>query len=265
MADLFRAIVLGGVQGLTEFLPVSSDGHLLLVRYLFGWPDEGLTFDTVLHLGTFLAVLVTFRTTWQRLLLALLPRGAREDRRLFLLIMVATVPAALIGYLAEDIIGGRARGLSLTAAGFLGSAVLLILGDFLARRRVAPLRDQPTLLGGLAIGCLQIFALLPGLSRSGSTIAGGLIGGLSRERAVEFSFLLSLPIVGGAGLYGLLQWGENGAHHPLTLGIGALAALFSGLWAIRLLQRLARHQSFIPFSVYLVLLGIFTWMLERGS
>lgn len=266
MTDIVRAIVLGVVQGITEFLPVSSDGHLLLVRHLFGWADEGLSFDTVLHLGTFFAVFIVFRKTWWRLLCSILPAGSSQDRRLLSLIVLATIPGAAIGYFGESLVASTFRGLRVTAGGFLVSAIFLWLADIVQRRSMRERSASSaslTPLRAVSVGILQVFALLPGLSRSGSTIAGGMFVGLTREAAVEFSFLLALPIVGGAGAHGLLKWGENGAHNPVALGVGALAAFLSGLWAIRMLQRLAKRQSFMPFVIYLVLVAALTWMLGR--
>lgn len=262
MTEILRAIVLGLIQGVTEFLPVSSDGHLLLVRRLFGWSDEGLAFDTVLHLGTFLAVLVAYRTRWFNLLRSLTRSDAQDDRRLLFLVVLATIPGAVVGYFAEDVVGSDARTLSVTAAGFLASAVLLALGDLVARRHSAASAPSLSSRTALGIGVLQVLALLPGLSRSGATIAGGLIAGLSRERAVEFSFLLAAPIVGGAGFYGLLQWGENGAQHPLALGLGALAAFLSGIFAIRFLLRYVRAHSFLPFIAYLVVVALVSFVFQ---
>lgn len=263
MEDIVRAVVLGLVQGITEFLPVSSDGHLLLVRSLFGWPDEGLTFDTVLHFGTFLALLVAFRATWGRLLRSIVRADAPADRRLLLLVALATLPAALIGYFAEDLVSTSLRGLPVTAIGFFVSAVLLCVADVSVRRVGTHAQTIPTPMRAFGIGVLQVFALLPGLSRSGATISGGMFAGLAREHAVNFSFLMALPIVGGASLHGLLRWGEQGATHPLALLLGALAAFLSGLWAIRILQTLARRTSFTPLIVYLLFVAALTWILGR--
>lgn len=250
---------------MTEFLPVSSDGHLLLIRRLFRWSDEGLAFDAALHLGTFSAALVFFRATWRRLLTALLGgQGAREDRALLWMIALATVPGAVAGYASEASLSGRFRGLEIAGVGFLVSAVLLFLADRWASLPKSLLPEKPvTVSRALFIGILQVFALLPGLSRSGATIAGGMLAGLSRERAVEFSFLLALPIVGGAGLHGLIQWLGNGASPfgPLLLGI--LFAFGTGVWSIGFFLNYVRRHSLTPFVVYLLGVAVLALFLSR--
>ncbi|TSC64023.1 MAG: Undecaprenyl-diphosphatase [Parcubacteria group bacterium Gr01-1014_106] len=288
--DMLRAIVLGGVQGITEFLPISSDGHLLLVRHLFGWADEGLSFDAALHLGTFFAVLVYFRTTWINLL-----RG--RDPQLFWALVVGTIPAGLVGFLGQRLIAEEFRSLLVTGLSFIATAVLLFIASrrerpwasqaFTAPRQNAPPRGagvhgevlQSTRVGGadtatqqnpqmprplgrggftprrgFLIGCAQIVALLPGLSRSGVTMTAGILSGLSRERAVEFSFLLALPITAAAGLEGIRTTVGNG-FSP-TLGIGVLAAFLSGFGAIHVFLRFVRTRTFMPFGVYLFVLGV---------
>lgn len=242
--EFVRAIVLGLVQGITEFLPVSSDGHLLVVRRVFGWADEGLAFDAALHLGTFLAVLVYFRATWMTLI-----RG--RDPQLLWALVVGTLPAALVGIAAQRLIAGEFRSLFVTGLSFLGTATLLCIAD---RRSRSSVGKEFTPRRGFLIGCAQVLALLPGLSRSGVTIAAGVFSGLSKERAVEFSLLLALPITAGAGLVGFRSTLE--AEVSMTLVFGILAAFVSGLAAIRMLLRFVQTRTFTPFVLYLLGLGL---------
>ena len=241
--EFVRAAVLGAVQGLTEFLPVSSDGHLLLVRHVFGWTDEGLAFDAALHLGTFLAVLVYFRRTW-----LVLVRG--RDSQLFWALVLGTLPAALVGYVAQRLVAEEFRSLLVAGLSFLATAALLFLADRRAPRSSVLEVTPPR---GFLIGCAQIFALLPGLSRSGVTMAAGIFAGLSRERAVEFSFLLALPITAAAGAEGARS--TLGAGVSLPLAVGVLAAFVSGLVAISAFLRLIRTQTFLPYALYLLVVG----------
>ncbi|TSC72275.1 MAG: undecaprenyl-diphosphatase UppP [Parcubacteria group bacterium Gr01-1014_38] len=241
--ELLRAVVLGVVQGITEFLPVSSDGHLLLARYVFGWADEGLAFDAALHLGTFLAVLVYFRRTWIALV-----RG--RDAPLFWALVLGTLPAALVGVAAQRLLAEEFRSLLVTGLSFLATAALLFLADRRAQRSSVLEVTPPR---GFLIGCAQIFALLPGLSRSGVTMAAGIFAGLSRERAVEFSFLLALPITAAAGAEGVRS--TLGAGVSLPLAIGVLAAFLSGVVAIGAFLRLIRTQTFLPYVLYLLVVG----------
>lgn len=242
--EMLRAIVLGIVQGVTEFLPVSSDGHLLLVRHIFGWADEGLSFDAALHLGTFFAVLVYFRTAWMNVL-----RG--RDPQLFWALIIGTIPAGLAGFFGQRLIAEEFRSLLVTGLSFIGTAILL----FIASRRERPSASQAfTPRRGFLVGCAQIIALLPGLSRSGATMTAGILSGLSRERAVEFSFLLALPITAAAGLEGMRTTLPDGVSW--ALGVGVFAAFLSGLGAIRLFLRLVRTRTFTPFVVYLLIVGV---------
>lgn len=253
--DIVRALVLGVVQGLTEFLPVSSSGHLVLVRSLAGWGDEGLAFDAALHLGTLVALLLVFRRTCWALL-----RG--ENRQLLWLLMLGTLPAAVAGFFGEPLVATRLRAPLAIGLAFLVTAVLLAAAERVARRRlrapVLTLSHVPALLVGLA----QALALLPGISRSGTTIAAGMFLGLPRPQAVEFSFLLALPITAAAGAEGLRQVSAAASGSLLPLAVGFLAAFLAGYAAINFLLRTLRSSSLLPYAAYLLLVGV--WILVRG-
>lgn len=258
----FQALVLGIVQGLTEFLPVSSSGHLVLVPAVFGWPAAPLVFDTTVHLGTLAALLVVFGRDLWRLLVAWW-QGLRHrrpfataDSRLAWWIVLGTIPGVLAGLLLEDTFTALFASPRAVGGFLLLTAALLILAEVLGRRQRAleEMGWPDALLAGLG----QAAAIAPGLSRSGTTIAVGMFRHLTREAAARFSFLLAVPIVAGAGLVQLAKWIlEGGEQVPaLALLIGFLAAALSGYAAIRLLLAYLRRRPLYPFAVYCIVLGI---------
>lgn len=249
-----QAVVLGVVQGVTEFLPVSSSGHLILVPRLFGWPDQGLAFDAAIHLGTLAALLAYFR----RELIALLS-GALAPRVAGLLVL-ATIPGGVAGLLLEAWIEAHVRSALVVAAATAIWAVVMAVAD----RRAAP---TPAIAGdplervstgqALAIGGAQALALIPGTSRSGITITAGLFGGLDRPTAARFAFLLGIPITAAAGglkalhlLRGGLAASESG---PLLAAV--LASFVSGWIAVWFLVSYVKRRSLRPFVIYRLLLA----------
>jgi len=250
-----QGVILGLVQGLTEFLPVSSSGHLILVPHLFGWGDQGLGVDAALHLGTLAALLVYFRRE-----LGAMATGALS-RRLTLIVVVATVPGALAGAGFGTLIETRLRSAFVIAASTAAWALVMWLADRRASRsatgRGDPL-DRITWRHGLTVGCAQALALVPGTSRSGITISAGLFGGLDRSTAARFSFLLGIPITAGAGGLKLL----NLLHHGLPPGDGGplvaalLASFVSGWLAVWFLVGYLRTRSLVPFVVYRLALSV---------
>jgi len=249
-----QAVVLGLVQGLTEFLPVSSSGHLILVPHVFGWPDQGLAVDAALHLGTLAALIAYFRGELIGLITGTL------SRRLILVLGLATLPAAGLGLGFGRTIETSLRTpllIAITTA-FWGGVM------WLADRRVAPAPengDDPVArvgwTQGLLVGCAQAVALIPGTSRSGITITTGLFSGLDRATAARFAFLLGIPVTAGAGLLktlelvrGGLPTGEGG---PLTVAI--LTSFVSGWFAVWFLVRYLKQRSLLPFVLYRLLLS----------
>lgn len=254
MNDQLAAIILGLVQGLTEFLPVSSTAHLILVSDALKLdPDKfGLTFDVALHLGTALAVLLYFASTW----IALIAGIFRGRWRLPLLIVVGTIPAAIAGVLLEKAVSTTLRGAGYIAIGLLvGSALFVIAERVGARRRRI---EGLSLLDAFFIGAAQALALLPGVSRSGMTISAGLVRDLDRGEATRFGFLLATPIILGAGAKTLLDARKlAGLTAQLDIvAIGFAVSFVSGLAAVAFMVRYLRTHSLNIFVVYRVLLAL---------
>lgn len=258
---IWQAIVLGIVQGATEFLPISSSAHLVLVPYLLGWPsDPGLVLDTALHLGTLTAVLVYFRREVWTLLRAawesLRTRSLADPQaRLAWAVMVGTLPAALGGFLLENTFEAL-FGLPRTVAAFLlVTAALLALAELLGKK--VGLLTAITWRDALFIGLAQFLAVTPGISRSGATIAAAMALGYRREQAAQFSFLLAIPIILGSGGYQLLKvvlGTAEGAWGPTVAGMAAAALV--GFVAIAGLMRFLRQRALWPFVAYCVALSL---------
>jgi undecaprenyl-diphosphatase len=261
--EILLAAVLGVVQGLTEFLPVSSTGHLILVREIFPGAHEGsgLAFDAVLHLATTLAIVIYF---WKDLLgllhtaLRFLGRMPVDQRDMTLLkaLAVGTVPAVILGLLLEDLMEHTFRS-PLLVAGILvlGSAIFAYAEYVYAyKSRKASMTPQT----GFKIGLFQALALIPGMSRSGITISGALILGLSRVEAARFAFLLALPVMVGAGGKKLLELAAaSGSTEWLSVMVGASVAFVVGLFAIHFMMNFMRTNTLWPFIWYRILLAVF--------
>ncbi len=259
--SLIHALLLGLLQGATEFLPVSSSGHLVLVPWFLGWPAPGLAYDALVHWGTAVAVVGYFWQDWAALLTAAwraLRRRSLADpqARLFALLILGTVPGALIGWLLEDFFEGMFGRPAAASAFLLVTAAVLALSERLSTRGRGT--EDLSWSDALVVGLAQAAAILPGLSRSGMTIAAGMGRGLRRESAARFSFLLSTPIILGAGLlqvWDLVQAGELMAQVPV-LAVGFLSALVSGLACIHYLLRYLQRHPLYPFALYCAGLGI---------
>jgi len=260
-----HAIVLAIVQGVTEFIPVSSSAHLILVPYLLGWPDQGLAFDVACHLGTLLAALVYFRRDVIDLAKGVFTGQAQggaggEDsfypRKLAAAIVAGSVPAAIAGVLLKDWIETAARNPLLIAGTSIAFGLLLAFADHTG----AKARDLAGvgILAGLAVGCAQALALVPGTSRAGITITAALLLGFNREAAARFAFLLFLPIAAGAALlegHKLLKGGLPPAE-ALAFGLGIAVSALVGYAVIAWLIGWLRRRSLDVFVVYRVLLGL---------
>lgn len=260
---IVQAIVLGIVQGLTEFLPISSSGHLIVVPAILGWRDpfiDSLAFGVILHLGTLIALVIYFRADWRRLLAAALDLvrsrsvAGDPDRRMVALLAITVIPAGVVGFALNDFFEREVRSVGLVALMFVVGAAALWLAERWGRQQ----RSIESLTPGaaLGIGLAQAFALMPGISRSGISIAGGLFAGLSREAAARFSFLMSGPIIAGAVIFEARKLASPAAglsDHPDLLIAGVISAFVSGLAAIHLLLRYVRRRSLHVFVAYRVL------------
>lgn len=279
---ILQAIILGAVQGATEFLPISSSGHLVLVPWLLNWPEPGLVFDTVVHWGTLVAVVVYF---WDDLwelarawLISLRERRVNSDpqRRLAWLILLGSIPAGLAGFLFQDFFEGL-FGRPNWAAGFLLiTGLLLVASEQWRHRHVghgeagghgssdagehlsSPASPRLTVAGALFIGFAQALAIAPGISRSGATIAAGLLVGLSRRESARFSFLLATPVIFGAGAFKLLDLLGRGlaATQAATLIAGFSVAGLTGYLAIRFLMNYLQRHALHVFAVYCWVVGL---------
>lgn len=263
MEPLLQAIIQGVVQGLTEFLPISSSAHLILLPRLLGWDDPFLTsaeFDVMLHLGTLGALLVYFWRDLMKLggawLASLRERRLGDDpqRRLAWLLLLTVIPAALVGALFEDFFDETFRDALLVIPLLLVvGAGMLAFGERYGRRERG--LERLRVRDALVIGLAQALALFPGISRSGVTIAAGLVVGLEREAAARFAFLMGIPIIAGAGLWKLrvIVAGETSPFEPLVLAAGMAASALAGLAAIAFLLRYLRTRSTGIFIVYRLL------------
>lgn len=267
--EILRAIILGAVQGLTEFLPISSSAHLIIVPWLFGWEEPGLSFGVALHLGTLAAVLAHFRRDLVAMALAV-PRGLLMRRpfddpmaRLGWIIILGSIPAAVAGLLFEHTIdrffhAGEGGRLAIVAIG--SSLILLGLLLALAERIASHRRPVATLdaRDGFLVGLAQALALFPGVSRSGATITAGLFLGMKRDAAARFSFLLGIPAILGAGLFETRKVMVNGLApgEATSFAAGMLTAAIVGYLAIAFLLRFLRTRSTTLFIVYRVALGV---------
>ena len=266
MDPLVQALVMGITQGLTEFLPVSSSGHLIVVPFLLGFNDpfiDSLSFSVMLHLATLVALLVYFRWDWLRLvpagLAAIRDRSLHDpatgravpERRLAWLLVVATIPAVIVGVLLNDVIESNVRSPGIVAVMLVVGGAILWLGDRLGRQTQGV--QDVTFPLAFGIGVAQAFALIPGISRSGISIAAGLFAGLTREAAARFSFLMATPVIAGAGAWETIKLirGEGGPGVEVgPLVAGMLAALVAGLLAIEITLRYLRTHPVTIFALY---------------
>ncbi|HOM77901.1 undecaprenyl-diphosphate phosphatase [Patescibacteria group bacterium] len=254
---LYRAVILGIVQAVTEFLPVSSSGHLVIFSHLLGWGVGSLVFDTMLHLGTGFALVVYF---WKDLVDIL-----KDLKGLGLKILLGILPAGVAGFLLETWFENTFRSVGFVVLFLLLGSLLMLFAEFWYRKGLSKsqngtvelsLEKELTYEKAFFIGLFQVLALFPGFSRSGSTISGGLFLGLNREKSAKFSFLISIPIVLGAGLYQLLKisMGLGDLEVPTFFWkealIGISTSFIAGFFCIGFLMRFLKKNSLLPFVVY---------------
>jgi undecaprenyl-diphosphatase len=247
---LLEAIILGIIQGLSEFLPISSSGHLALGHALFGLEEEGLLFSIVVHVGTLIPVVAIF---WQDIWALI----KRPFQKMTLLLIIATIPAAVIGLLFEDMVESAFASLTFVAFGFVITGLVLLFTDRL-KKTTKPAEDI-TRLDALLIGLAQAIAILPGISRSGSTIAAALARGTRREDAAKFAFLMSVPIILGALVLQIAHLLRGGTQihdlNLLNLGAGFITAAASGYFAINFMLKAVQKAKLRYFAYYVLALA----------
>ena len=262
--DYLHAVFLALLQGLTEFLPISSSAHLILLPRLLGWVDQGLAFDVAVHIGTLTAVVAYFRHDVNRLLLAWIKSCATRqldaDATLAWLVVLSTLPVVVAGLLFHDFIETSLRSPLVIAAATVGFGVLLGVADWRGKKMRS--ENSLTVMDALWIGLAQALALIPGTSRSGITMTTALALGLTRSAAARFSFLMSVPVIMMAGGYEslkLIEQAEPVAWGPLLLG--TLVSAASAYLSIHFFMRLIEKVGMLPFVLYRLLLGVFLLLL----
>jgi undecaprenyl-diphosphatase len=248
---IIEALVLGIIQGLGEFLPISSSAHLVLVPWALGWHYAGLTFDVALHIGTLISVVAFFWKDWLNLLIAALYRRSSKEAALFWYLLLGTIPGAAIGYLFEE------QAETVLRTPLLIGIMLIVMGIILywVDRRADSRKtiDSISLLDSLLIGLSQAMAIIPGVSRSGVTMTAGRALGLTREAAARFSFLLSTPIIVGAGLFKIKDLSSGDLNVAFLTGVVSSAVV--GFIAIGFLLRYLAERSFAVFAWYRFIIG----------
>ncbi len=251
MISIFQAIILGTVQGLTEFLPVSSSAHLFLVRWLLRWPEPGLAFDVVLHLGSLLALLAYYWRDWLDMGMSLAD-GRAMPRRLLFMLVIASIPGAIIGVLLEKQAETTFRSPVLIATTLALMGIALWACDSIGSRKRKI--EDITFVDALLIGLSQALAIIPGVSRSGATITTARLLGIDRPDAANFSFLMATPIIAGAGMLEVHKLFHSGL--AAQLGCGFVASAVFSILAIVGLLRFVLTRSYQPFAIYRIIIGI---------
>jgi len=257
---IFQAIIFGLVQGLTEFLPISSTAHLILLPWFMGWPDPGLAFDVALHLGTLVALLVYFRAEWLVMIASafgiLRGRTQEPNAKMTMLIVGATIPGAAAGALLEHKVEDAFRSPQLIAVMLITMALVLVVAEIIGHRK----KDLNDISWGdaIGVGLAQAFAIVPGVSRSGSTITAGLFLSMKREAAARFSFYLSAPIIAGAvakKMFDILK-GGLGLEQMKPIIVGIISSGVFGFIAIAFLMRYLQTHNTYLFVFYRIALGV---------
>jgi undecaprenyl-diphosphatase len=261
LEEIIKAIVLGTIQGLTEFIPISSTAHLRIIPALLGWKDIGAAYTAVIQIGTLIATLIYFRKDIFSLSEGFIQAFKKKDflsnyeSRIFILIIIGTIPISVCGLLFKRFIEGEARGLYVISAALILLAVVLYIAEKVSSKKKE--LSEITFKDGIVIGCAQALALIPGSSRSGVTITAGLFRGLKRDVAARYSFLLSIPAIALSGLYELYK--ERHVlldENLLSLSIATIVSGVVGYLSIAFLINYLKTRSNLIFIVYRIALGI---------
>ncbi len=262
MTEILKAILLGVVQGLTEFLPVSSTAHLRIIPSFFGWGDIGASYTAVIQVGTMIAIILYFRIDMMNMtkamMLSLKTRDFdSKDTRLLIMIIIGTIPIVIAGFLLKDLIRHQFRNMYIVAASLIFFSIILLIADRFTKKKVDI--NSITYKDGIIVGIFQAMALIPGASRSGSTISGAFFRNMTREDAARFSFLLSIPAVLLSGVYELFSQRAtllSGDSAILSLVIATVVSGVVGYWSIWFLLSYIKKHSMMLFVVYRVIFGI---------
>lgn len=256
--EILNSIILGLIQGLTEFLPISSSGHLIIFREIFGLSlQNSLAYDAILQLATTFAIIFYFRNDFLKAFVKIKNKQLiKQDFNLIKFIIIATIPAIILGLLLEEYMETVFRNGSLVAGTLILGAVIMYFADYVNQKDLA--KRSLNWKNSLIIGFFQSLALIPGMSRSGMSISGGLFMKLTREQAVKFSFLIAIPILLGSGAKKILDLYQLNLLNDfgISLIFGIIAAFFSGLWAISFLIKYLKNNSFKYFIIYRIVLAV---------
>lgn len=268
--EIIQIIILGIIQGIAEFLPISSSGHLVLIPYFFGWQDQGLAFDVALHWGTLFAVIFYFRKDWSSIfknsyLLKIIKNKILNNKKhpkfcsqnlkkdLLFIIIISTIPGVIVGLILNDYAENIFRNPLIVSIALFFGAILLFYSDKFGTKKTD--LTNLTLKAGFIIGSFQILAIIPGVSRSGITITAALFLGMKRATAARFSFLLSTPIILGAGIIKFPDLLTEGFTFHLLIGI--IISICSGYFAIKYMLKYLENKNYNLFVVYRILLAVF--------
>ncbi len=256
--DILQAAILGFIQGIAEFLPISSSGHLIALPKLFGWGGQGYDFDVAVHIATLFAIIYALWPDIKEMVNGFLKRKEKIETNLAVKIGVATMPVVVVGLFISGAYLDAIRTIEIVAMNLIFWGVVLWVADWYASKtkKLVEKVEKTKWRQVIVIGFAQAVALIPGTSRSGITISAGLFMGIDRRTAAKFSFLLAIPAIAGAGTFAFVDTLNNGLITPIPeLLIGSLTAFISGLFAIRFLLKFLEKYSFKWFAIYRIILG----------
>lgn len=260
--SVFRAIILGLIQGVAEFLPISSSAHLILFPYLLGWEESGMAFDVALHFGTMMAVLAIFFKDWWNLFIGAIKdiktKKKSTNGKMFWYLVIATIPAVIVGLLLDEVIENVVRNnIWIIASALAVMGMLIFIGDKWATKHYKKEIDfeNISIKQALLVGISQTFAVIPGFSRSGTTILAGRLMGISKEAITKFTFLLSVPIICGAAI---LKLGDLTFNKEVIIGI--ISSFAMGIIAIKFLLNYIKKHDFSVFAFYRVILALIVFV-----
>lgn len=252
---IIEALILGIIQGLTEFLPISSSGHLVIGQELLGISVPGNEFEVIVHMGTLFSVLIVF---WRDIYELITSLNTKKTQRYIIAVLIGTFPAMIVGLLLKDTIGQAFDDIRVVATALLFTGFVLLSTKFIKTKQ-----NEVTIGKGFVVGVTQALAIIPGISRSGITISTGMFLGIAPEKAAKFSFLLAIPAIAGAGLLTVLETASiEVSTIPFVVGIaGFISSLIIGWISLKVLIGLIKTGKFYWFGIYCILIGLISWMI----